>query len=209
MSVKVSGGGAGALGAIFPTPPMFSESDLVAAGLGANTFWNLPGLNNGNPGSNAFAVGNLIATAYIMGRTGAIRDIGVSLQVNGGAGSQMRVGLYAPHPTTLLPLTLIPGTDSGPLVGDAGAPAVRSLALAVPLPVVRGQLLWTVYTASVGGPAPTILRANPGLLFTTAITAVGNASVQAVFAFAALPAIFPTPLVASGSFSPGVLLRFV
>jgi hypothetical protein len=181
MPVKVIGG-TGAGGSVVAYAPQFSDAALQARGLPAQSLVAAP--ISASPGNTALAIGQLFIAPFPVRRTGTINFLGIRLGVNGGAGSRLRIGIYASD-ATQLPTTLL--FDSGDLVADAGAPIV--LSVNPNLKVTAGTLLWLAYEASIGGPAPTVSSANFVIGQNTAGT--GFAGFSATFAYAALPAAFP------------------
>jgi hypothetical protein len=151
----------------------------------ANDVWHVAGFPLATANIAGLAINTLFAQPWLNGPPLNLRNIAFHVPGVGGAGSVMRVGIYAADEARIYPTTLI--VDSGSI--DTTVATFKNTPINVALDL--GTLYF--FVSLIGVAAPTIVCGNtwiPTMGWSVNFAANGNGW-NVAQAFGALPAVFP------------------
>jgi len=151
----------------------------------ANDVWHIAGWPLTTVAAAGGTLNLLIATPWLNGPPFPLRAIACNIAAIGGAGSVMRIGIYAADETRVYPTALL--VDSGSI--DTTIAGFKN----IPINLSLDLGLIYFFVSIIGVAAPTITSAAswlPSLGWSVNFAAIANGW-QVAQAFGPLPAVFP------------------
>jgi len=190
---------------ISPNGLRYSQADLAAMGLAnKNNFYGPVGADIVSS-IGAPSVDQLLAMPFYAGFGGTVDTVAFNITTGAGAGGKARCGIYDSDNSGLglAPRNLL--IDGGEF--DATVTGLKSTTVSVAMR--EGETYWLVFLCGVNAPTVTTFTSGWHVFGRDNTFAAQSALVKTGFAYAALPASFPSPVTGfSNPGTPLVCVRF-